>query len=226
MAIRTAKAIGEEVPEALNSSVGALAKISENNSERDVRSVAGKFGLAIRAEISSLKVGKRTIPYIKFSSWVKFLLSLNLWHHLAGLDSPDTAKTEAIWSRFWQRYHQFKPGHAAFQRPGHDFSRTCGLFLHGDEGRGAKKSAILMLSVHSALGYGISTSSPDAKLDEMGLNYLKPTWITRFLLGVLPKGFYSQDESGDEGEMGEVAEDERDVYQALLGAIADDMKEL
>ena len=60
----------------------------------------------------------------------------------------------------------------------------------------------------------------------MGLNYLKPTWITRFLLGVLPKGFYSQEESDDDCDVDEGAEDGRDVYQALLGAIADDMNEL
>ena len=41
---------------------------------------------------------------------------------------------------------------------GFDISRRCGLLLHGDEGRSLRKRAILILSCHSILRYGIRTS--------------------------------------------------------------------
>ena len=47
---------------------------------------------------------------------------------------------------------------------GFDISRRCGLLLHGDEGRSLRKQAILILSCHSILRYGIRTSCSTRKI--------------------------------------------------------------
>ena len=53
---------------------------------------------------------------------------------------------------------------------------ACG---HEDEGRSARKSAILLFAGHSILGYGIQTSSHQCRSELHKLNYKINTWVTR-----------------------------------------------
>lgn len=226
MAIRTARAVTEEVREVAQSSVGNLARVRENNSERDVHKLADKFKLTLPIPLSLFKAGDKTIHYVKMSNWASFLLSFNLWHHLCGLGSPDMGKCGHIWTTFWEQFQQTNPGHEVFSRDGRDgfdLSRCCGLLLHGDEGRTLRKQAILILSCHSILGYGIRTSCSTRKKDIHKLNYLKSTWATRFLLGILPKTMHSVDEESTESDDDVWGSD---VYESLLNAVAQDLKHL
>lgn len=234
VAVRTAKAVTLEVPEAASSSLGNLARIQEKNSERDVHRLTSRFNLSLPINISKFKVGRgEEIQYLKMSAWAQFLLSRNLWHHLCGLDAPNMEKCCGIWSVFWERFKRLRPQHEIFQRPNFDYSRCCGLILHGDEGRSLRKSAILILATHSIMGYGIRTSSKTSKSDFQRLNYQKSTWVTRFLLGVLPKALYSTDDDDDDDgnddyEM-EPCESEgfdTNTYEALLRVVAEDLRAL
>ena len=75
----------------------------------------------------------------------------------------------------------------------------------------------MRVSVHSVLGYGLASASRRREAREFGgmrLNYKSPTWCTRFLLGVMPKQYYSEDLDGT------------DSFQDLMKAIATDLKEL
>jgi len=226
MAVRTAKAVQQEVPEVARSSLGRLADIKEKNAERDVHKLTSKFKLTLPIPMSSFKAGWETFQYLKMSSWAYFLLSRNLWHHLAGLESPDMPKCQQSWSLFWERFRQVRPGHEIYRRPGFDFSRCCALLLHGDEGRSLRKAAVLILAAHSILGYGTRTSSTSRKAELHKLNYKKTTWITRFLLGVLPKAFYSMDGDDGGGSERENEEFQSDIYENLLNAIATDLRNL
>ena len=222
VAIRSAKAVTEEVPEALESSLGSLAALPEKNSERDFHKLTGKFKLSIPLPLSAFKVGNESFNYLKMSHWAKFLLERNLWHHLSGLETPNDEKCKLVWRDFWAKFKKLKPGHEVFQSPHVDLERCCGLLLHGDEGRSARKSAILILAAHSIVGYGIRTSSEQFKNSLLKLNYKRPTWVTRFLLGVLPKSSYTieGDEDSEDGDANS------NVYESLLQAVAEDLKSL
>ena len=216
VAIRTAKAVTREVPQASSTSLGSLAACTETNSERDVHRLTKKFNLTIPIEISEASVAETTIPFFKFSSWAKWLLSMNLWHVLCGLHRPDSERCAKRWTKFWSRYREAFPNHHLF-RSNRDLSRTCGLYLHGDEGRSIAKTAIMIVSVHSVMGYGLASAGRRRDAREFGgmrLNYKSPTWCTRFLLGVMPKQHYSEDVDGT------------DSFQDLMKAIATDLKDL
>ena len=218
--IRTAKAVADEVPAARQSSIGALARLNSANSERDTHRLTKKFQLTIPLELSPVQVGDLTLGFLRMSSWASFVQDNNLWHHLTGLEAPDHDRCAAIWSTFWTRFKGICPEHEIFKRsdPEFCFSRCCALLLHGDEGVSAKKSAILVVSCHSVLGHGISTATERkeaAKYEAMRLNYSSPTWTTRFLIGVMPKHVYSN----DDGE-------ETTCFQDFLRGITQDLKGL
>lgn len=218
MAIRTAKAVIEEVPEASTSSLGALAACTETNSERDLHRLTRKYNLTLPIQISEAGVGETFIPYFKFSDWAKWLLSLNMWHVLCGLHRADTNKCRKRWTDFWLHYRDLYPNHHIFGEH-RDLSRTCGLLIHGDEGRSVGKTAIMVVSVHSILGFGLASAGRKRDRKEFGaggmfLNYKSPTWCTRFLLSVMPKQYYS-DDAGDQ-----------DSFQDLMRTIATDLKHL
>ena len=214
MAIRTAKAVIEEVPEASKTSLAALAKCSESHSERDVHKMTSKMGLAIPIPISEAKCGDSTIPFLKMSDWAKYLESKNLWHTLCGQKVPNHEKCDECWGLFWEKYKKVNPGHEVFSRAARkeiNLKKTAALLLHGDEGRSLKKSAILIVACHSVLGYGLTTSSASCKKEPHKLNYQRPTWTTRFLNAVVPKVYYSH-EDGDR------------CFQQILGAVAEDLR--
>lgn len=205
------------MPAARSTSLAALAHCTESHSERDVQRLSDKYGLKLPIPISQTPVGDFTVPFLKMRHWAEFIESRNLWHMLCGLDRADHDACDRRWKLFWERYQRINPGHEVFQRAARgeiDLCKTAGLLLHGDEGRSLKKSAILVVSCHSVLGYGLSTSSKAKKAETNKLNFEQPTWTTRYLLSVLPKSYYSEESGGDE------------CFQQLLAAVAGDLRDL
>eukprot|EP00438_Fugacium_kawagutii_P024328 Skav216812 [mRNA] locus=scaffold135:76492:78012:- [translate_table: standard] len=153
------------------------------------------------------------------SDWARFILDHYLWYRLCGLKENDADRCCKIWQRFWSRYRCINPGHEIFRRPNHDFSRTCAIMIHGDEGRSLRKAAMMVISAHSILGFGLSTSSSKKKNEYKAqrLNYEEPTWSTRFLLSVLPKHYYSEDSENLWPT---------DPFQQLMAAICEDIRAL
>ena len=141
----------------------------------------------------------------------------NLWHTLSGLSAPNKARSEAQWTSFWSKYERICPNHHIFRRAANgevNLSKCAALMLHGDEGRTKKKSGILVLSAHSVLGFGSHASSPGPEpYCKQKLNFLGPTWSSRWLLGVLPKMYYD-DKNGDV------------IFQQYLSKFVDDMLEV
>ena len=214
VAIRSAKAITEELPEASTTSIGALARCSLPNSERDVQRLAKKFQLCIDIPMSEMTVGGKKMPFLKMSDWARFLADRNLLYRLCGLDSPNPERFRGVWRKFWKRYQSINGGHEVFEkeRAGVDLGNVVGLMLHGDEGRSQKKGAMLVVSAHSVLGFGVR-SSPLSKQDRypQNLNYCESTWCTRFLLATVPRAAYA---------------DEDDLMQDILLHVSTDLLEL
>lgn len=209
----------EEVPEAAETTVQDLATCTLNHSERDVQRLGKKFKLVLPIELTYVTISKGIeIPVLLMSSWFKFIMSMNLWYSLSGLDAPDDRRCKTQWSQFWESFEGIMPWHPIFNmaRSGKvALERTAGLVVHGDEGRSRKKSAIMILSCHSVLGKGCGVKNRRGTLKtdyaKQDLNFLGNTWATRWLLGVLPKGFYDP-KKGD-----------AEAYDRLSQALVDDM---
>lgn len=219
-AIRTARAV---VSEDCNSSLRHISSKLEANSERDVQRVSSKLGLQLPVPLSQLKVAalEQPIDFLKMSDWARFLASSNLLFTLAGLGSPDPVLESQTWRKFWSNVQKVQPDFPLFQR-NVEYGRCMALLVHGDEGRSRKRSALMVVAAHSALGQGMSTSNKKRKRDAavdspvLRLNYLGHTLTSRFLLSVLPKSLYDQD--NDHAEDG--------VFQTVLKSITEDFNEL
>lgn len=217
VAIRSAQAVLEEVPEASSSSIAALGRCDRRNPERAVHRVADRYKLSLPIPMTHVDVGEHRIPVLMMSDWARWILRMNLWYRLCGLSAPDPQRSSAIWTTFWERFRKIQPNHPVFSRD-IPLGNICGLLLHGDEGRSQKKSAILCVAAHSALGFGLSTSKADKKAYlAMKLNYEQPTWTTRFLLSVAPKFLYSDDDDDEENTA---------AFQDLLRHLSKDLRML
>lgn len=184
-------------------------------SERDAHRLSKKYKITLGLPLNSLKVPTGVIHYVKMSAWASFIMKHNLWHNLTGLETPNHDRCCAIWTLFWERYRKINGGHEVFQREDIDLSRTCALLIHGDEGRTLKKAPIMILSAHSVLGHGISTSKKRDEFAFNRMNFEHSTWTTRFLLSVLPRSFYKLDDG-----------QEIDVFQDLLRVLTQDLRML
>ena len=194
-----------------------MARCSVRNGERDVHRMSKKSMLSLPIQITEAIVAGLTIPVLLLRSWLSFLLRYNLWHLLSGLQGPDLPRCDSQWSSFWGAYRRLHPNHPIFERAARgevDLRRCAALIVHGDEGRTKKKSAILVLSAHSALGLGSHVTAVGAeRYDKQKLNCKGHTWSNRWLLGVLPKTFYD-DANGDK------------FVQDFLSVFVDDMLSL
>ena len=170
----------EEVPEAAKSSISMMARCSESQSERDTHRMTRQVGLTLPLKFAEALVGAALVPVILLSEWIRFIMSKNLWFTLSGLSQPDEARSASQWQRFWDNYQKIHPGHPIYKRSAAgelDLSRCAALLVHGDEGRTKKKHAILIISVHSLLGFGshVSNVPGPEHYNKNKLNFLGPT---------------------------------------------------
>ena len=212
----------EEFPSASSTTVGVLARCSLQNSERDVHIVGKQYKLTLPIDLTPVQISKDVqIPVLLLSSWFKFILSLNLWHRLSGLEEPDDRRCKTQWASFWSCFEKIMPNHRVFRlaRDGDlVLERTCAVLLHGDEGRTKKKSAIMVLNASSVLGFGTDVKNRRASIQsdyaKQDINFKGNTWTTRFLLGVMPRGLYDP-KKGD-----------AEAFDRMTQALTDDMNEI
>ena len=194
-----ASAVGGLVP---------LAKCSLEHSETATRNLlAKKLGLSLPIPLYTLPRSNSDckgsgIQILQLREWAKFLLRSNTWHVLSGLLHPDPAREQAIWTSFWARYQKLDPGHEIFALASTgacDLSRCAAILLHGDEGRGRRRQAVLALSFYSVLGRGSKAALAREKKEgvrkqwlKQKTNFLGHSFTTRFLAGVLPKSMYGE----------------------------------
>ena len=92
------------------------------------------------------------------------------------------------------------------------------MVLHGDEGRGRRRQAFLVVSYKSMLGRGSHPAQRAAKRKAVKKPYIKHetnmlghTLTTHFLAGVLPRNKYGEDDC---------------IFDALLTGAAEQAKEM
>ncbi|CAE7843377.1 unnamed protein product, partial [Symbiodinium microadriaticum] len=132
-----------------------------------------------------------------------------------GLMRPDAKRERCIWAAFWEKYKLLEPAHPVFGMARNneiDLSRTAAVVMHGDEGRGRRRQAFMVLSFHSLLGRGTNLSTKKAVKKpylKMKLNFKGHSYCSRLLSGVLPKHMYQKDD---------------EVFETLLRASCEDAR--
>lgn len=208
-AITTARDVVSDVGvAAASSSVGLLelARCSEKHSERDChRLMSDKYALSLDVETSKLCTRDESlnIPVIKMRSWCEFLINRGCWHIVCGLKNPDPQREEDILSGFWAEFAKQEGTHQVFQMATEgliNLRRTCPVVLHGDEGRGRKRQAFLVLNFHSLLGQGTQAAEDHRVACKLKRPYIKlrtnfrgHSFTTRFMLAGLRKKEYTGD---------------------------------
>ena len=212
--VRTAKAVVADVGvAAASSSTGLtdLASRTEKNAERDChRLMVKRFELALPITRSYVDTGDseecKRIPVLLLTDWLRFLVQSNHTNILVGLEQPDWHRERCILRTFWERYQVQHPKHPIFERARMgelDLEKTYPMLMHGDEGRGRKRTAFLVVSFHSVIGFGVKEkqkkkrscrkkkSKKSVAWVRMRPNYAGSTLTTRFLLACMPKSLYT-----------------------------------
>ena len=134
---------------------------------------------------------------------MQFIVTHNCFHMLCGLRKPHHQREEAILKSFWKKFEHEHKSHPIFsmaKRKELDLSRCAPIILHGDEGRGAKRQAFLVVNFHGALGRG--TNPQVKRLKSLGLkqsfvqhnlNFRGHTYAHRLLFSAMPKHWYTHD---------------------------------
>ena len=205
-----------------------LAKCNLNASERDVQRLTDRFQLGLPIPLVTLKkpLGIRyqgDFHALSLSDWLKFHLEHNTLHILVGLMRPNAQRQMDILQEFWRKFKLLKPEHQLWELvEGHsmDLSKTIPVIIHGDEGRGKKRSPFLIVAYHSYLGLGTSAANANRKSKpylSLKLNYAGNSFTHRMLTGVLPK--MTRDEIAFQTLMNFISED---AVKALVEGVASD----
>ena len=199
-----------------------LARIRDSDAEAGCQRVFRRYNRIPLVKVETVAIGPGVLskfPYIKLSSWVKWLLdSGRLPRYFVGVNSFD--KMKVVLKEFWKRYRDVHPGHGIF----HLFDsgavpcdRTIPFYSHTDEGRSYKHIGIWVMSSHGVLGRGTQAfvDSGDHRKplgeNEFGLNFLGSTWTTQFIFTTMLKTVYNK---------------HPDAQEALIKLYAQDVSEL
>lgn len=173
---------------AMHRFAGLRLKDAEGGAHKQFRDLG--FAVPIGVEYTDLAEGQmKRFPYIKFSTWVKYLLDVGrLPAQLTG--SANLEAMEGKLGIFWDRFKAFCPSHAVFELARQKkvlLSRMIPLFCHADEGRSYKKQGLWILSTHGALGRGTKgyikrkKHQIPLKRRPFGCNFVGHSWATQFM---------------------------------------------
>ena len=206
-AIDAARSIVADVGrEVASSSTGLvdLAQCNKHSSERDcARVLSKKYALTLPIKKSILDTPDSSVklPVLEMASWVEFMLKQNCWHMLVGHLKPNPQREERILEAFWSNFRKMSPSHDVFRLAAANqlvLSRTCPVVLHGDEGRGRKHSAYLVVSWRSLLGRGLHPAREHQRVHgakklyaKQKCNYIGHSYTTRYMLAGLRKTEYT-----------------------------------
>ena len=123
-------------------------------------------------------------PVLFFSDYVGALAAHDKLENLTGGSSL---------CEFWGKWQALRPHHPIFSLPADDVSRTIPIYLIADEGRGFKKSAIMVLGSEPVLGNGCEQEDDVTASESLKMNFTGNTFKTRQLFSVMVKKHYSKD---------------------------------
>ena len=213
--IDTARAVTQEMGEAAShkSGINDWAKIDTKNSERDVNKVVQQHGTSLKIPITEIDVGGKNLPWINPTAWLRYIINHGLLYMLSGLHFEERHLVGRTWQEFWTKYQGLNPTFDLFNSGHFDPTTTIGLFVHGDEGRTLKRNGLMVTTLQSILGQGFDRKRLKRPRDDMKLhvNFKGHTFITRFLVSVLPKSEYQANP---------------EVFHRTMDKLAEEMKKM
>ena len=178
-----------------------FASIRLKDAEKGVHKLLIEEGLECPVPVEKFTYGAgSTLPYVKLSSWVKYLLDQGKLAKLfVGVESLD--KMRKVLKEWWARFRAVEPDHGYFahveehQIP---LENVIPFFSHADDGRSYKHVGIWVLSSAGALGRGlqrhVDSNRHKLPLQEngMGANFLGKTWTTQYMFTTVLKTVYAK----------------------------------
>ena len=201
-ALNLAKARLREDPQGATPLLREFANIPEKDAETAAHQIFRKAGLASPLDVSCHDLGAEGMeswPVLKFSSWLRYLIDTKRApSQLCGVKTMQEMHQRLL--LFWERFEALYPEHEVFVRARSnaiDLSHSIPVWSHTDEGRSQKKWALLVISVHGALGRGTSqfleeVSKDPALRHHMGLNFVGPSWGTQFLFTTMMRTLHQK----------------------------------
>ena len=139
-------------------------------------------------EVTTINIGPDCDhPVIFPSSYVKSLAEAGKLCNLTG-GQPLSCLTS-----FWEKLRPLRPQHPVYRLPKETWQHIIPVYLIADEGRGFKKSQIMVLGSEPVLGEGCEAEDAITSLESLKLNFRGNTFKTRQLYTVVPKKCYNKD---------------------------------
>ena len=195
------------VPPALS----RAANGAEKSAERDLHRLFKSLRMVLPVRVNVFKSQLIEIEQIRVSSWFRYLLQQQPDCLLGGFGLADPHSRTCL-RAYWTAAQKDMGDHAVYELHGHELHRCIPFALHQDEGRGLRKTAVLVSSMQPLLGKDTATHfyaklnaqwddhmrDPlilDIMLEAQRHNGKGSTWRTRFLHTLLPKRMYTKHKS-------------------------------
>lgn len=166
-------------------------------------------GLKAEVEIKYMQEPCNGMPVCYMSDYIRALQKRNQLSRLfAGLSEKEAMP---VLASFWRKYQKLFPSLEVFELfddPDHPAQpeTTIPLDIHTDEGRGLKKTAVMIISSAPSLGIGTLKQKATRRLPEKhALNFAGQTQGNRMVHVVAPKETYEKNHVAYEGMCGHVA---------------------
>ena len=180
-----------------------------NTSERDLLRVLKRVGLMEDLAVHSLREGPINVRHIRLLTWFQYLMNVRSGGQLLGGFAPADPFGRTCLLSFWNAFRVEKPDHAVFQVHANRLHRVIPFAVHLDEGRGLRKSAVLVLHAQGIFGadtarnfrQDLSVNSSDHLSHEEVMNIMLrnqfhnargSTFRSRMLYTILPKASYTK----------------------------------
>ena len=181
-----------------NPAVRQLGQVPLSHSADGVYKVLDESGCSLPVALEYVDLpSQKNVPFIRLSSWVRYLGHSERLHYLTGTTDPKVRKDLCV--EFWKRYERIRPGHPIFAeaRSGRcQLHNALPVLHHGDEGRSYRKTPIMVVSTHGMLGRGCRQAKLQAGLPiketAMDMNFVGSTFTTHFIFAALPVGLYKK----------------------------------
>ena len=195
--------------------------------------VTGHSASGVRAVMDSMPNIKATLevtninigldyehPVIFPSSYINSLAQAGNLCNLTG------GKPFSSLTMFWEKLQPLRPEHPVYGLPKPTWKHIIPVYLIADEGRGFKKSQIMVLGSEPVLGEGCEAEDAITASESLKMNFRGNTFKTRQLYTVLPKKTYNKDSEPLHNAVNQWADDLRKCFSGLRVQHEDETIEL
>ena len=196
--VRFAKAVHQEAPHLLPG-VGALSTIRLAQAESGIHQAIARWGMTLPLEIAYWNKGIKYAPMLRVQTWFEYFMVRRSKILLGGFEREDPAVPHLLES-FWRAFRFDEPTHSVYSHHQDSLSTCVPVFLYLDEGRGLRKSPILVVALETLFGQDTAKEfnkiRKKKKWDDETLWSIQnhtcagSPLVTRLLLYVLPNKAY------------------------------------